>query len=92
VSPGERLDKRWRVENIGSCNWDASFSVRLIAGPELGMLTDQALSRQRLSSNHSCPVHSAFRTRHLSQRLAGTRSLGQLLRRSFLYRDHCGKP
>lgn len=43
VSPGERLDKRWRVENTGSCNWDASYSVRLIAGPELGVPADQAL-------------------------------------------------
>jgi hypothetical protein len=43
VSPGERLDKRWRVENTGSCNWDASYSVRLIAGPELGVTTDLAL-------------------------------------------------
>jgi hypothetical protein len=50
VSPGESLDKRWRVENIGSCNWDASFSVRLIAGPELGMLTDQALFPARSGS------------------------------------------
>jgi len=34
--PGERLDKRWRVLNAGACNWDERFTLRLIAGPDLG--------------------------------------------------------
>lgn len=38
VSQGEILDKRWLVENSGSCNWDDGFSLRLIAGPSM---TDQ---------------------------------------------------
>ncbi|GAB4526292.1 MAG: hypothetical protein Fur0018_11480 [Anaerolineales bacterium] len=36
VQPGELLDKRWAVENDGSCNWDESYSLRWIAGPTLG--------------------------------------------------------
>ncbi|MGW8142993.1 MAG: NBR1-Ig-like domain-containing protein [Anaerolineales bacterium] len=32
VAQGEILDKRWLVENTGSCNWDDRFSLRLIAG------------------------------------------------------------
>ncbi len=36
VQPGETLDKRWAVENAGNCNWDASYSLRLIAGPAMG--------------------------------------------------------
>jgi len=43
VNPGELLDKRWLVENIGSCNWDNKFSLRLIAGPELGAPPEKAL-------------------------------------------------
>jgi predicted small lipoprotein YifL len=43
VNPGELLDKRWLVENIGSCNWDNKFSLRLIAGPELGAPPENAL-------------------------------------------------
>lgn len=36
VNPQESLDKRWLVRNNGSCNWDRRFSLRLIAGPEMG--------------------------------------------------------
>lgn len=43
VQPGETLDKRWRVRNSGTCNWDESYSVRLISGPELGAGPMQAL-------------------------------------------------
>ncbi len=38
VEPGEILDKRWLVENSGSCNWDDRFSLRFIAGSNM---TDQ---------------------------------------------------
>lgn len=43
VQPGENLDKRWRVENSGECNWDETYRVRLIAGPSLGAPEAQAL-------------------------------------------------
>jgi len=43
VEPGERLDKRWEVRNNGSCNWDARYRVRLIAGPGMGLPVQQAL-------------------------------------------------
>ena len=43
VSSGEQLDKRWRVQNSGSCNWDARYQLRLIAGPSLGAKETQAL-------------------------------------------------
>lgn len=36
VSPGESLDKRWSVENNGTCNWDETYTLRWIAGPTLG--------------------------------------------------------
>ena len=43
VSPGEVLDKRWLVENNGSCNWNEQFGLQLIAGPEMGTSSEQAL-------------------------------------------------
>ncbi|MGD2155693.1 MAG: NBR1-Ig-like domain-containing protein [Anaerolineales bacterium] len=43
VSPGEKLDKRWQVENNGTCNWDQEYRVRLVAGPAMGVPTEQAL-------------------------------------------------
>lgn len=43
VNPGEILDKRWLVENSGSCNWDRRFSLRLIAGPDMGAQRELAL-------------------------------------------------
>lgn len=43
VAPGEELDKRWLVENSGSCNWDQRFSLQLIAGPDMGVQSGMAL-------------------------------------------------
>ena len=50
VLPGESLDKRWRVENSGTCNWDESYSIALVAGPDLGAAADQALFPARSGS------------------------------------------
>ncbi len=43
VSPGVILDKRWQVENRGTCNWDEHYHLKLIAGQALGALEEQAL-------------------------------------------------
>ena len=43
VNPGERLDKRWGVQNSGTCNWDEHYRVKLIAGPGMGVPVQQAL-------------------------------------------------
>ena len=43
VAPGETLDKRWLVENNGSCNWDSAYQLRWIGGNDLGAQHDQAL-------------------------------------------------
>jgi hypothetical protein len=43
VLPGLPVDKRWRVENNGSCNWDESYRLRLIEGASLGAASEQAL-------------------------------------------------
>jgi hypothetical protein len=43
VTPGQPLDKRWRVQNSGTCNWDEHYRVKLIAGPDMGAPGEQAL-------------------------------------------------
>jgi len=43
VSAGERLDKRWLVQNAGTCNWDERYEIRLEAGPIMGVPAEQAL-------------------------------------------------
>jgi hypothetical protein len=43
VKPGDRLDKRWLVENNGSCNWDEHYRLKFMSGAELSASMDQAL-------------------------------------------------
>jgi hypothetical protein len=43
VTPGERVDKQWLVTNSGTCNWDASYRLKLITGDAMGAPTEQAL-------------------------------------------------
>lgn len=43
ASPNASLDKRWSVRNNGSCNWSEGYTIRLIAGPEMGAEPSQAL-------------------------------------------------
>ena len=43
VQPGEMLDKRWRVKNAGTCNWDGRYRLRHIAGYALGAPEEMAL-------------------------------------------------
>lgn len=42
-SPGSTLDKRWLIQNSGTCNWDASYRLRLINGDAFGASPEQAL-------------------------------------------------
>lgn len=41
--PGEPLDKRWKVRNDGTCNWEEGYALRLISGPAMGASELQAL-------------------------------------------------
>jgi len=50
VLPGSMLDKQWLVENNGTCNWDRYYRLRLIAGPDLGAPSEQALYPARSGS------------------------------------------
>ena len=43
VKPGEVIDKQWKVKNSGTCNWDASYSIRFVGGQDMNAQTEQAL-------------------------------------------------
>jgi hypothetical protein len=51
VEPGQILDKRWEIENNGTCNWDEQYSLQLIAGPALNANESFALYPARSASS-----------------------------------------
>ena len=56
VQPGTAVDKRWKLENSGSCNWDARYRMRLIAGPSLGVPPEQALYPARSGTQFTLQI------------------------------------
>lgn len=50
VSPGDQLDKRWQVENTGTCDWNQEYSLRLVAGEALDAPRVQKLYPARRGS------------------------------------------
>ena len=40
---GEAMEKKWEVENNGTCNWISGYTLRLVAGGSLGANPEQAL-------------------------------------------------
>ncbi|MDR3572717.1 MAG: NBR1-Ig-like domain-containing protein [Anaerolineaceae bacterium] len=50
VSAGSTMDKRWQVENSGSCNWDSGYKIKLVAGPDMGASQEQELFPARSGS------------------------------------------
>jgi hypothetical protein len=47
ISPGASLDKQWDVKNSGTCNWNETYSIRLVSGPDLGATSPQAITPLR---------------------------------------------
>jgi hypothetical protein len=43
VEPGSTLDKRWEVENAGTCNWDSGYHLKLVNGDPMGVEEEQTL-------------------------------------------------
>lgn len=42
-APGDTIDKRWIVENQGTCNWTFLYTLRLTGGEPMGASTEQSL-------------------------------------------------
>lgn len=43
VAPAASVDKRWEVENSGTCSWTSRYRLKLVAGPEMGAKPEQSL-------------------------------------------------
>lgn len=43
VKPGVQLDKRWLIQNTGTCNWDDQYRLKFNSGSDLGAPREQAL-------------------------------------------------
>jgi len=43
VTPGQSIDKQWRVQNTGSCDWDDRYRLKLVSGDPLGLPTEMPL-------------------------------------------------
>jgi hypothetical protein len=43
LTAGEPFVKQWRVKNDGSCDWDDSYTLKLVSGDALGAPTETAL-------------------------------------------------
>jgi hypothetical protein len=56
VQPGAQVDKRWKLENSGSCNWDAPYRLRLVAGPSPGVPSEQALYPARSGTQFTLQI------------------------------------
>jgi hypothetical protein len=41
--PGAQIDKRWLVENSGTCHWNETYQLRLVTGDDMGVEPTQAL-------------------------------------------------
>jgi hypothetical protein len=50
VKPGAIMDKRWLVENSGTCDWDQYYRLKFMSGSELNAPLDQALFPARSGS------------------------------------------
>ncbi len=47
VKPGESLKKQWKVRNSGTCNWNETYTLRLIGGINLGAAEPQSITPLR---------------------------------------------
>jgi hypothetical protein len=43
VTKGQSIDKQWLVSNSGSCDWDARYRLKWIAGDAMSAPKEQAL-------------------------------------------------
>jgi hypothetical protein len=58
VAPGQAIDKQWRVENDGSCDWDGSYRLKLVDQfPALGAETELALFPARAGTQATLTIN-----------------------------------
>lgn len=68
--PGAVIEKEWKVKNNGTCNWNNTYTLRLISGSPLGVETSQALIPARNGAD--AIIHIEFITPQESGRYEAT--------------------
>jgi uncharacterized membrane protein len=58
VNAGSSLDKQWQVKNSGTCNWDKTYTIRMLKGDALGAASPQTLDP--VSSGAETTIHIHF--------------------------------
>jgi hypothetical protein len=57
VEPGQKIDKQWRVQNSGTCDWGARYRLKLVGGfPPLGAELSQQLFPARAGSEATIQI------------------------------------
>jgi hypothetical protein len=56
VSPGQSIEKQWRVQNDGSCNWDSRYRLKLTDGFPLGLSGELALYPARAGTQATITI------------------------------------
>jgi hypothetical protein len=56
VAPGEEINKVWLVQNSGTCNWEADYSIRNTGGPPMGSSTIVALYPVRSGGDYEIAI------------------------------------
>lgn len=57
VKPGASLDKRWLIQNSGTCNWNERYRLKFVSGAELGAPLEQALFPARSGTKATLRVN-----------------------------------
>jgi hypothetical protein len=50
IPAGKQIDKRWKVQNAGTCNWNEYYRLKLIAGPGMNASQEHALYPARVNT------------------------------------------
>lgn len=51
VVPGAPIDKRWEVQNIGTCDWNSNYRVAFFEGNQMSAAGEHALYPARAGNN-----------------------------------------
>lgn len=58
IETGASIDKRWEVQNSGTCNWGEGYTIRLIGGSDMGV--ESPLDLIPVRSNSTTTIRIQF--------------------------------
>ena len=57
VAPGQEIEKIWLVQNTGTCNWEADYTLRNVGGTPMGSSTIVALYPVRSGGEYEISIN-----------------------------------